>query len=215
MSIETFEHLGAFLQKVLPPSVTPCVSLPLLPSQPIPHSSSWRYSLGFSASPYHYLTAWSWRILSHGKFWSTPDDRQPPHLLSINFANFLPIPQLTRLYCFSPLPGFDSPTLPRSPTPLLPVLSCLPSLYSLLPFTCVDKLLPAFANPSQTPSCTTHHKCQNSPWGPKLNRSISVTESLEKHTFRKWHSVTYRVRGHSPRKKPHIDGAHCMKSLEW
>lgn len=49
---------------------------------------------------------------------------------------------------------------------VLPVLSPRPSLNTPLLYTFVDKLLPACANPFQTPSYPSCRKCQNSPEGP-------------------------------------------------
>lgn len=81
----------------------------------------------------------------HGKFWSSADDRQLPRLPFVNLAYFSSTFLSSQSFRSSHL------FLDLTDSLLLRDLSLLPSRYPFLPYTCMDKRLPASANPSQTP----------------------------------------------------------------
>lgn len=112
--------------------------------------------------------------LNHGKFWGSADDRQLPTWPCQLGLRLLHILQLAVIQFFSPFLGFD-----RFPSSSCPFLSFLLSLHLFLPYTCMDNLLPASANPFQTPPYPFHHKCQNSPQGPKPNCGMCNSDSLK------------------------------------
>lgn len=155
-------QLPACYLRVLPS----CVPLPRLPPQPVLHSSLWRYRVGFSAPSY--LSAWRWKaeIMENSGVLQMIDSFQ---LGLVNLAYV----SSTLLFSSSHLLGFD-----RFLSSSCPFLSFLLSLHLFLPYTCMDNLLPASANPFQTPPYPFHHKCQNSPQGPKPNCGMCNSDSL-------------------------------------
>lgn len=178
----------------------PCVSLPCLPPQPVPHSSLWRYRVGFSA-PQLPLEMESW---SHGKFWSPADDRQLPRLLSITMAYFSSTFLGSQLFSSSHL--FLDLT-----DPLPPSFLSFPIFPHSTP-SCHRPVRTSFCLPLQTPLKhpltlpTINVKIRPRAPNPPAE-CVILTQALQEHTVLKWHLVAYRLRGQSLR-KTHIDDSH-------
>lgn len=168
-----------------------------LPPQPTVHSSLWWCSVSSSALQLLFFFFFllgdgeskSWKILEHP-------------LVTDSFHISCPSTSLT------------SPPHSSAHTSLVPLSSSRvwqtpPTLF--LPCTCVDKLLPASANPSPTPSYLPHHKCQNLPKGPEPNHSLMDNSNLGTvkalFPFPHWHLD--KVREHS-RRNAHTGRSHYV-----
>ena len=182
-------HLSSpvcYLQ-VLPP----CVSLPRLPPQPAHYGDT-----GLASLPSSYLSCLEMESWSHGKFWSSADDRQPPHLLAVNLVYFSSAFLSSHFFSSPPL-VLD---LPEPPPPKPPLLSSLFFPHST-PF-CLIPVRTSFCLPLQTPTFphTINVKIRPGASNPPAE-CVILTTVLQSPLFLRWYVVTYRLYSHHNNEK--------------